>query len=303
MIQLYQLEGFYRVAKAAGYARAVRAFPYPITQPGVHAQVRKLEAALGVRLFEQVAKDRLVPTRPGRDLLSFCAPFFEHLPEIVRAVAQGGASRRLRVQAGALEIQEILPDWVRRVRAKHPDIDIELSEIDATDQTCLLRDEVDIIVDHQPNVARGVSTRVVAEHRSFLVAPSNHPAVRRPKPTIADFVREPFVAFPATLPQATLQMAALGAVSARPAQITRAPSVVSILSFVAAGLGYSLVPWPDAQGPRMRGVTAFPLRGKGTRFPVVAAWRTRRIADPVLDAVLGLAPSCARVPATATMPR
>src|SRR4051794_37419954 len=124
MIQLHRLEGFYRVATAGGYARAARQFPYPISHAGVHAQVRKLEEELGTRLFEQLAKDRMVPTRAGRRLLAFCAPFFEGLPAVVRGLAQGGG--RLRVEAGALEIQEVLPPWLRRVRAHHPEVTIEL---------------------------------------------------------------------------------------------------------------------------------------------------------------------------------
>ena len=53
MIQLHRLEGFYWVARTGGYARAARAFPYPLTQPAVHQQVRKLEEDLGARLFER----------------------------------------------------------------------------------------------------------------------------------------------------------------------------------------------------------------------------------------------------------
>ena len=56
MINLQRIEGFYWVAKTEGYARAARAFPYPITQPGVHQQVRRLEEELGVKLFERVGK-------------------------------------------------------------------------------------------------------------------------------------------------------------------------------------------------------------------------------------------------------
>jgi hypothetical protein len=55
-------------------------------------------------------------------------------------------------------------------------------------------------------------------------------------------------------------------------------------------LGYSLVPWPAPGGPRVRGVTAVPLRGPGTRFPVLACWRTRQEPDPLLDTVLAAAP-------------
>jgi DNA-binding transcriptional LysR family regulator len=64
--------------------------------------------------------------------------------------------------------------------------------------------------------------------------------------------------------------------------------VASILSFVAAGLGYSLVPWPTKLGPRARGVAVVPLRGEGTSFPITAAWRTRTERDAVLESALRL---------------
>ncbi|MCA9321778.1 MAG: LysR family transcriptional regulator, partial [Planctomycetes bacterium] len=47
MVQIHRFEGFYWVALTGGYARAARAFPYPITQPAVHQQVKRLEAELG----------------------------------------------------------------------------------------------------------------------------------------------------------------------------------------------------------------------------------------------------------------
>jgi DNA-binding transcriptional LysR family regulator len=291
VLQLHRLEGFYRVAKAAGYARAAREFPYPITQPGVHAQVRKLEEELGARLFERVAKDRMVPTRAGRRLLEFCTPFFEQLPEVVDAIGRGSVGGRIRIEAGALEIQEVLPAWVRRVLARTPEIELELREIDSADHERLLRDQVDVIVDYQPTLPSGVETRLVAVHHSFLVASSNHPTARRGRMRVEDFLREPFVALGTAFPQHSLQLEALRALGAEPRRVTHAPSVASILAFVAAGLGYSLIPWPSPRGPRLRGVTAVALRGPGTRFPVLASWRARHEPDPVLDAVLRLAPS------------
>jgi DNA-binding transcriptional LysR family regulator len=288
MIQLYQLEGLFRVAAAGGYARAAREFPYPITQPGVHAQVRRLERELGVRLFEQVAKDRTVPTRAGRQLLGFCAPFFERLPDIVSAIASGAAAGRLRIEAGALEIQEVLPPWMRRVRAAHPDIEIDLREIDGPDYTRLFQDQVDLIVEHQSGLPPGVASIVVATHHSFLVTPTDHPLRRRKGMTPAAFSDEPFVTFNANLPQHRLQLMALRALGGDARRLTHAPSVASILSFVAAGLGYSLVPWPSTSGPRVPGIKAVLLRGKGTTFPVVASWRKTTQPDPVLASTLRL---------------
>jgi len=42
-MQIARLEGFYWVARTGGYAAAARAFPYPLSQPAVFQQVRKLE--------------------------------------------------------------------------------------------------------------------------------------------------------------------------------------------------------------------------------------------------------------------
>jgi DNA-binding transcriptional LysR family regulator len=285
---LHRLEGFYRVARAAGYARAARTFPYPITQPGVHAQVRRLEQDLGVRLFEQVAKDQLVPTRAGRTLLEFCAQFFERLPDVVEQVRSSAAAGRIRIEAGALEIQEVLPAWLARVRHEHPEIEVELREVDDPRSERLLDGSVDLIVEHQPRVPEGIAVRRVATHHSFLVRSARLSSGGRRRPNPAELAREPFVALNPG-PQRELQFSALRALGAEPARITSAPSVTSVLAFVAAGLGYSLIPWPTAKGPRVAGVAASPLSGKGTRFPISASWRKTREPDPVVAAVLRLA--------------
>jgi DNA-binding transcriptional LysR family regulator len=290
MTQFHRLEGFYRVALAEGYARAARSFPYPISQAGVHAQVRKLEQELGVRLFEQVTKDRLVPTRAGRKLLEFCAPFFERFPALARDVARGEGHARLRIEAGALEIQEVLPRWFRRVQAEHPRIELELREIEVADLRRLLDGQVDLIVDHQSNVPKGISSRRVATHRGYLVAPSRHPLAARGALRPDRFHDEPFVALSSALPQSALQLKALQRLGAEPRRITYAPSVTSVLAFVAAGLGYSLIPWPGADGPRVRGVASRELRGRDSRFPVLACYRTSNEPDAALEAVLSLAP-------------
>src|SRR5688500_12433295 len=129
MIQLYQLEGFYRVALHAGYARAARALPYPITQPGVYQQARKLELDLGPTLVERVGHDRVAPAGAGPRLFEFGEPFFRELPDVVRDIEAGLRTGPLRIEAGALEVRYVLPAWLRRIRAAQPQLRIDLREI------------------------------------------------------------------------------------------------------------------------------------------------------------------------------
>jgi hypothetical protein len=55
-------------------------------------------------------------------------------------------------------------------------------------------------------------------------------------------------------------------------------------------------PWPNQQGPLDRRVDVLRLRGPGTIFPVVAAYR-RKPTDPLIEAALAALPG---VPARAS---
>ena len=67
MIDLHRLLGFHLVATEGGYAKAARAADYPITQPALHQQVRKLEGEIGVTLLlEELEEYMPSPTDRGK---------------------------------------------------------------------------------------------------------------------------------------------------------------------------------------------------------------------------------------------
>jgi DNA-binding transcriptional LysR family regulator len=291
LIQLHQLEGFYRVALARGYARAARSFPYPITQPGVYQQVHKLELALGSELFMRLSKDELRLTEAGRLLFDFCAPFFERLPGVVESIERGTLGGALRIDAAALEIRHVLPPWLKRLRRLHPDLAIVVNEVAGPDYERLRRAETDLIVDYQPTRPADIDARPIAEYRAFLVAPAERAPARRPL-TLARLGDAPFVHFAAGSLQHGLQMQALRAAGCTPSYFLNAASVEGILGFVAAGLGYSLVPWPDPRGPELPGVRVAPYRAGPGRFPVTVAFHRsaehERSVAAALEAVVPL---------------
>jgi DNA-binding transcriptional LysR family regulator len=286
VLQLHRLEGFYRVAVAGGYTRAAKTFPYPITQPGVHQQVKKLEAELGKRLFERLGRDRVALTAAGRHLFAFIEPFFVQLPAVTASIRGESFGGVLRIDAAALEIRYILPRWVQRLRRRRPDIDIDLEERQTPDLSRLLSAQVDLVVDHLAEVPQGFASRRVGTHHVFLVCPTEGLEIGTRVPTLRSLRDKPFVSFHPSLPHYELQLRALGAGGAPPRKALSASSTEAILGFVAAGLGYSLVPWPDADGPKFRGVRAIRQRGRGARFPILAVWQQLREPNPLIDAAL-----------------
>lgn len=290
MIPLQRLEGFYWVARTEGYARAARAFPYPITQPGVHQQVRRLESDLGLKLFERVGKDRVRLTAAGRSLYAFVAPFLEGLPALERALRGGEYGGTLRIHAASLHVRTLLPSWLRRLQSRRPEIEVVLTEARRTDLSALRTGDADLVIDYLPEVPPDVEVRQLAQTWSFLVLPSNHPLARRATVRLQDLGEETVIAYNADLSGRELQLRALAQAGTRIKRLYGADSAESILGFVAAGIGVSLVPWATASGPRMAGVVAHLLRVPGSVFPVYGAWRRGGAPNPLLDAALSLAP-------------
>ena len=286
MIQLHRLEGFYRVAVAGGYTRAARDFPYPISQPGVHQQVSKLEAELGKKLFDRQGRDSVVLIAAGRRLFEFAKPFFEGLPLVEREIGAGSFGGRLRIDAAALEIRYLMPRWVQQLRKARPDIDVDLEEVQVPDFSRLANGNTDLVVDYLPQLPAGIEAQRVGTHYIFIVVPKQGFELRGRTPSLRALRDEPFVSFHPSLPHCQLQTNALHAVGNVPRKTLSASSTEAILGFVAASLGYSLVPWPDARGPLFKGVSAIRQKGPGTEFPILAAWRKRAEPDPLIRAAL-----------------
>jgi DNA-binding transcriptional LysR family regulator len=287
-MQVARLEGFYWVARMKGYAAAARAFPYPLTQPAVFQQVRKLEDELGVRLFERVGKAEVRLTSAGRQLYDHAAPFFERLSAVERAI-KASLPHELRVAAEALILQQLLPDWIRRLQVREPDLRIDVSELAAPDLTPVQRGEVDLAVAYFPGtLPAGLGSRPVATLISFLVFPASSDVARRPRVGLRHLANDTFVTYnPGTIHH-DLQRRALARSGVAPRRIVSASTTEAILGLVAAGVGCSLVPSIEEALLHRRGVIVRPFaRGHG-RFPVRAVWRASGPVNPAVDVALSL---------------
>src|SRR6185436_20808883 len=97
-----------------------------------HQQVSKLEADLGLELFERVAKDKMQLTAAGERLYRFIAPFYEALPSVVRAVKSGDFGGNLIIHAAPLLVRHLMPKWIQRLRKARPELRVQLVEANVT---------------------------------------------------------------------------------------------------------------------------------------------------------------------------
>jgi DNA-binding transcriptional LysR family regulator len=260
----------------------------------VHQQVKKLEAELGVSLFERVGKDGVRLSAAGKRLFEFVGPFFDGLPGVVRGLQGGDYAGALCIHAAPLFLRKLLPPWIARLRAVRPEVTIDLREMTEPDLALLRQGEADLLVDHLPQIPDDIATLEVATLEvatlsAFVVLPAGHAEAKRKRPRLAELRDNTFVGYSPNTHAARLQHGVLAAHGIVPRHTISAGSVETILGFVQAGLGWSIVPDLSPKGPEGEGLVATPLEPEA-RFSVVAAWRKDTPENPLLDAVLETAP-------------
>lgn len=113
-----------------------------VTPGAISRQVRQLEEALGVPLFEG-PKQRPALTDPGRRLLPALSTAFEQVEAAVRAVADDPAGT-LDVSCFSTFTMRWLLPRLHRFHAEHPDIDVRLSTADRA--VNIERERFDVVI-------------------------------------------------------------------------------------------------------------------------------------------------------------
>ena len=291
MIQIHRLEGFYWVARTGGFAKAARAFPYPITQPAVHQQVKKLEGELGVELFERVGKDRMVLTPAGARLQEFAAPFFEQLPGVLRSIREGDYGGELRILTSSLLLKNLMPAWIKRLVKAQPALEIHIEESEGDPLKALRAGDTDLVVDVIPELSDAEYASIhVGDLYPFIVFPRGHRLADRKRISLKDLCGDPFVSYTPGLGAHELQMRALTQNKVSPSRTLSAGTADAIMGLVESGLGWSIIPATDVKGPRSRGILSQALKTPRSAFRVLAVWRKNCPVNPLLDAALETAP-------------
>jgi DNA-binding transcriptional LysR family regulator len=133
--EIGDVSAFLAVARAGGFREAARASD--MSASALSDSVRRLEAELGVRLFNRTTRS-VVPTEAGRGLLQRLGPAFGEIDAALdfargfRGRAAGTLKLNVPVSAARLVLPRIVPPFL----AAYPDIRLEI----ATDE-----DFVDII--------------------------------------------------------------------------------------------------------------------------------------------------------------
>lgn len=288
-MDLRQLRYFVAVAEERNFGRAAERLH--MAQPPLSQQIRRMEAELGAPLF--VRTTRSVELAPAGEVL------LERARGILAEVdhAMSDARRAARGELGRLSIgftgsatYALMPAVASAIRRTLPGIELALQGemLTPAQVSGLLQGSLDLAILRPPVVDRRLVVEVVRSEPLIAVVPARHRLAAVDAVAVADLAPEPFVAYPShyrsVLHDAVERICA--AHGFEPVVAVEVAETATLVSFVAAGLGVSLVPRSVAQ-MTVAGAVYRELRDSDASVELALSWRCAD-ASPALAAALRL---------------
>jgi DNA-binding transcriptional LysR family regulator len=286
-VELRHLRSFVAVAEERHFGRAAERLH--MAQPPLSQQIRRLEAQLGVTLLHRTT--RSVELAPAGEVLLVRAR--EILAAVDRATedtmrAARGEFGRLAVGFTGSATYALLPQVAAALRGALPGVVLDLrgelltpAQVDG-----LLAGTLDLGLLRPPVRERELTVEVVRREPLVAVLPEAHRLAGDETVPLEELAAEPFVVYPSHF-RSVVHDAVEETCAAHgflPRVALEVSETATLVSFVAAGLGVSLVP-ESVRHMTVHGAVYRPLAREAAAVELAVAWR-RSDASPVLARAL-----------------
>ena len=281
-IDLKWLRSFVVVAEEASFTRA--ASRVHVAQPGVSAQVRKLESELGQQLLDRSGRSVRL-TEVGSAVLPFARAALDAVANARMAVDQLVGLVRGQVTVGMVSgcALPVLAELLAGFHDRHPGVAIALVEDNSDRLVERLRDgRLDLaLIGWAGQTPPDIDTVVIVDEELVAVAGPGHPLADAGAITIRQLRDLPLV----SLPRGTGVRAALDAACAAagftPRIVFEASALPMVVELADRGLGLAVVPASIPNGPGILRLTDPQLRSR-----LELAWPSAPAANPAARALI-----------------
>jgi LysR family hydrogen peroxide-inducible transcriptional activator len=289
-LKLKDLRYLVAVADTRHFGRAAeRSF---VSQPTLSAQLKKLEAYLGVQLIERAPK-RVQLTAAGEEIVERARRILGASDEIVE-LAHGHRdplAGRLRVALLPTIGPYLLPNVAARLRKQLPRLELMLYEYQTDPMLEKLHSgEIDVGILALPVPMDGLESAELYKEPFTVAVPSGHRLAQRASIKVGDLDHETLLLLEDghCLRDQALAICASSGVHEK--QDFRATSLETLRQMVAAGVGITLLPELAGRGAygNARGISIKPFARPVPTRTIGALWRKSTTRRAVIEALCKL---------------
>jgi len=244
-MELRQIRSFLSIAQTLHFGRTAALIH--LSQPALSLQIRALEEAVGVRLFERNRRKTTL-TAAGVAFRDNAAAALSQLDQaIYRArLAANGRLGLLRIGFISTAGSEIVPNLTRQFRELNPEVEFSLRAIPTADQVHMLETgSLDVGLLRLP-IGEHSALDVVTVHREpfVLVVPASHHLAKRKRVRLSEVLGQEFVMYERTYAPGfhDLIFGMLRGAGIVPNVSQTAAELSTLISLVDAHLGIAILP-------------------------------------------------------------
>ena len=241
-INVRQLRSFVAVARLRSFTQAASALH--VSQPTLTVQIKRLEASLGLKLFDRNPRS-VALTRMGRELLPALERTLQDLDSVL-SDARGDASEQrgvVRIAALPSFAAGVLPDVIGKFRAQHPGVTFALKDVIASRVLALIRSEdVDLGLTGGDVSFPDIETIFTAHDEMSVVYPDKHPIGEQRRITARVLANYPLVMMDQGTSVRAVTDLAFNRAGLLPTPASEATYMMTAIGMVRAGIGLTILP-------------------------------------------------------------
>jgi DNA-binding transcriptional LysR family regulator len=266
-----ELKSFVTLARELHFRRAAEQLF--MSQPALSKQIRRLEEKVGGGLFARTRR-KVALTEAGRVLLPLARKLLKESESALTITkeASNGRAGILRIGFGLAAVSDILPRTILRFSREYPLIKLQMCDMSTPSQlTTLFEESLDLGILRLPIASAELDSLPLIRERLLLAVPESFRYTRRDR--LLALRDAPFVLLSRSA-SATFHDHALSVCRSAgftPNVVQESAETFTILNFVRAGLGVSLV---QSAAARMKvpGVRFHELKMSESEWVIGMAW-------------------------------
>lgn len=259
-VEIRHLRYFLAVAEAGSFSRA--ADRLGVSQPNVSQQLRDLETALQVKLFQRRGK-RILLTSGGLIFQEHARGILRQLESLLQDLAAEPESMRGAIHVGVVPVLSIalIPRLLGMFAANHPGISLHIEEVSSTAiETAIEEGQMDIglgfLTHHSPNLRY----ERLYHDRFALLVHTSHPWAKRAGVHLSQLHHARMLQLPNTFVMRRMSDAICRENQVRPRMIAEINSIEALLRSLGPLNAAAFMPKVASHGTP--DLIAIPLRGK-----------------------------------------
>jgi DNA-binding transcriptional LysR family regulator len=290
-MELHQLEYLVAVAEEGSFTQAARRVH--VAQPGVSAQIGRLERELGQQLFDRAGRTVRL-TEVGAAVLPYARAALGAVGAARLAVDELTGLMHGRVTVGMVTACSVttLFDLLADFHQQHPAVEIALSEASSDELAAALRDgRLDLaLIGVGGSSPAGLAIRVLLDERLVAAVRPDDPLAGRTTVTLPALQQRRLISLPPGTGLRTCIDEACAAAGLRARIALEASALGAVAQLAMRGLGVAILPASVASVHQAE-LQAVEIIRPALRSRIELAWRPAGAASPAARALIRLAGS------------